>query len=163
MSTADHVDVQYVFSLITRFLGDEFSLNEILSFVGQCRGKRVVMQEQPLPVGSTGYCFAFQDVDLIVVRQGLEHTRYIVACLHECAHFLLNHIPKTSAGPATATFSEFVKSGEVCQGVYRSQATAYDEQQEHDAEILATMLIACIERNEEEKQGMPPTVQEMWG
>jgi hypothetical protein len=163
MGTVERVDVQYVFSLITRFLGDEFSLNEILSFVGQCRGKRVILQEQSLPVGSTGYCFAFQDVDLIVVRQGLDQPRYLVACLHECAHFLLRHIPRTSAGPTTATFTDFLNSGGVCRGVYRSQTTAYDEQQERDAEILATLLIACIEEDEAGPQGMPPTVQEMWG
>lgn len=163
MSCSDFGHVHRIFSLITQFLGDAFSVDDIVAFVGQCRGKRVVIQEQPLPAGSTGYCFAFQDVDLIVVRQGLEDMRHRVACLHECAHFLLRHIPRVSAGPTTTTFTEFVRSGELRQAVYRSPITAYDEQQEHDAETLATLLVRCIERNEEEKPRMPRTVQEMWG
>jgi hypothetical protein len=137
-------------------------LDEIVAFVGQCRGKRVVILEQALPIKDTGYCFAFQDVDLIVVRQGLDRARYVVACLHECAHFFLRHVPRVSAGRATTTFAEFLSSGELRHAIYRSQTTMYAAQQEEDAETLATLLFGCVEPGMRQQQ-MPRLAQELYG
>lgn len=163
MLIREAADVTHTFRLITKYLGDSFTLDEILQFVEQCRGKEVVLVEQAMPTGTTGFCFAFRDVDLIVIRQGLDPVRRVAASLHECSHFLLRHIPRVSAGPGTPSFGEFAQSNVQQHAVCRSQETAYDAPQEQAAETLATLLMECVEQKEREQQGMPPTVQEMWG
>jgi hypothetical protein len=151
----------HTFTLITTYLEDSFSLEDLLQFIAGCRGKeRVLIEEQVLPTGITGFCFAFQDVDLIVVRQGLDPVRHLAVCLHECAHFLLRHVPRLSAGPTTGTFAEFVEHGQLQHALYRSTSVTWDQVQEQDAEVLATLLMPCVEN---EMNGVPQIVKDVYG
>src|SRR5919202_1809617 len=101
MNDQGFVEAQHALTLIQKYLGPTFTLTQLLDFIAFCREKDGVrVEEQSLPIGKWAYCFAFQDVDLIVVRQGLEPLRWLQACLHECAHFLLQHIPRVSARPS---------------------------------------------------------------
>jgi hypothetical protein len=163
MSNHEAANVSHVFNLITSYLGESFTLSEITQFVEQCRGKEVILVEQALPVGTTGFCFAFKDVDLIVVRQGLDPVRRIAACLHECSHFLLQHIPRVSAGPTTPSFEEFTQSVPLQQVVYRSQETAYDTLQEQTAETLATLLMQCMRQGERNQQRGADLARQLYG
>ncbi len=168
MSDPPRTDVYTAFRLITRHLGATFPLERLLDFIAVCRGKGMVrVEEQVLPIEKSGYCFAFQDVDLIVIRSGLHADRWLHACLHECAHFLLRHIPRVSAGATTPTFDEFVDSTDLRQAVYRSQvlagdhSTAYDTPDEWTAETLATLLLPCIQPRGDDD--MPPSARDLYG
>ncbi len=151
-------DVQHAYRLIVEYLGTSFSLDSLLDFLAACRGKSVRLEEQTLPIGITGYCFAFQDVDLIVVRYRLDPVRRLGTCLHECAHFFLRHIPRTSAGEATTTFAAFVEQH--VQGDVDRLRACYDEPQERAAEMLATLLIAHVDGT---AHHIPETARQMYG
>lgn len=151
----------HTFTLITTYLEDSFSLEDLLQFIAGCRGKeRVLIEEQVLPTGITGFCFAFQDVDLIVVRQGLDPVRHLAVCLHECAHFLLRHVPRLSVGSTTGTFAEFVEHGQLQHTLYRSTSLTWDQVQEQEAEVLATLLMPCVEN---EMNAVPQIVKDVYG
>ena len=165
MNDQGFVEAQHALTLIQKYLGPTFTLTQLLDFIAFCREKDGVrVEEQSLPIGKWAYCFAFQDVDLIVVREGLEPLRWLQACLHECAHFLLRHIPRVSAGPTTTTFAEFQRGGELCQAVYQAlgddDENLYSRPQEWAAETLATLLLACMSTGE---NGMPQLARDLYG
>jgi hypothetical protein len=122
------------------------------------RGKPLRVEQMPMPVNISGYCIALQDLDLIRTREGLDPVLNEAACLHECAHLLLSHLPKFSAGAETPTYAVFCQDSEGVQMLYRAHATIYDDPREHDAEVLATLLMMCLERD---KRSLPPVAREM--
>lgn len=164
MNDQAFIEIERRFNLIKEHLGSTFTLEELLDFIAGCRGKEdVVLVKQPLPPGQWAYCFAFRDKDLIVVRENLDPLRQLTACLHECSHFLLRHIPRVSAGPTTATFAEFQHHGNLREAVYHAviaESNMYTDPQEWSAETLATLLADCIKTDDED---IPQLARDLYG
>ncbi|HLI71963.1 MAG TPA: hypothetical protein VKV19_19595 [Ktedonobacteraceae bacterium] len=136
--------VQRVFALIVRHLGRAFSLDELILFTAGCRGKPLMFEQKPMPVALSGYCLALQDVDLIVTRANLDDILTQAVKLHEISHLLLQHLPMLSDGPATPTYAAFQRHESAQTWVTRN--LSYDDPQEQEAELLATLLLDCISR-----------------
>jgi hypothetical protein len=150
-------DVTRVYAEIIEDLGTAFSWNMLLAQVTYKRNKPIHLEEVPLPVGVTGACFAFQDIDVIVVRKGLDPLRSLATRLHECAHLLLGHVRRLPV-----TYAEFLRNPDAKDALYRDRTTAYDLPHEADAETLATLLLECIERREQERRHMVITDFRIW-
>lgn len=151
-------EVQRAYQSITRELGEAFSLQTLVREISFWRGKPLRVEQTLMPVNISGYCIALQDLDLIRTRAGLDPVLNEAACLHECAHLLLSHLPQLSAGSQTPTYTAFCQDGEGTQMLYRAHATIYDDPREHDAEVLATLLMLCLERD---KRSLPPVAREL--
>ncbi len=135
--------VHQVVHLVTQDLGDAFSLARLLWFIERMRAKLVRLEERPLPVGTPG-CFALRDTDVIFVRSQLDDARWLLVRLHECSHFLLQHVPQQSNRIGHYTFEEFLTTPDLEFTLLRSLATrptsAEDQEREDAAELLATLL-----------------------
>lgn len=152
-------DIQRVYGTVTHELGETFSLKTLIREISFWRGKLLRVEQAVMPVNITGYCIALQDLDLIRTRAGLDTLLTEAACLHECAHILLSHLPRFSAGPETPTYEAFCKNSQGIQMFYRSHTTVYDDPRENDAEVLATLLMLCVER---ERRSIPNVAREMY-
>lgn len=137
-------EVQRVFALIVRHLGNTFSLDELILFTAGCRGKPLVVEQKAMPVALSGCCLALQDVDLIVTRRNLDDILTRAVTLHEIAHLLLRHLPVLSDGPATPPYAAFHLPYPAPALVARH--LSYDDPREQDAELLATLLLDCVSR-----------------
>lgn len=145
MHTHRHlVQVHQVVRLVTQELGDVFSLDRLLWFIAHCRGKPVRLEERPLPVGIPGCCLALHDTDVVFVRSNLDGARWLLVRLHECSHFLLQHVPQASKGVGHYTFAEFFTAPDLEFATLRSLTTrptsAEDQEREDAAELLAVLL-----------------------
>jgi hypothetical protein len=150
-------DVAQVYAEIIAELGAAFSWSLLLAQVAYKRNKPIHLEDVPLPVGVTGACFAFQDVDVIVTRKGLDPLRALVTRLHECSHLLLGHVVVIPQ-----TYAEFLRNPDAEQHLYRDRTTSYALPHEADAETLATLLLACIERREQERRHMVVADFRIW-
>ncbi|MBV9615230.1 MAG: hypothetical protein JO031_07230 [Ktedonobacteraceae bacterium] len=135
-------NVQRVFNLVVHLLGKTFSRQQLILFTASCRGKKLLLEQQKIPIAISGYCLALKDVDLIVTRQGMDEILTDATILHEIAHLLLRHIPAHSNGPTTPTYATFRAHEQNQPIMYRNNR--YDDPQEQDAEMLATLLLDCI-------------------
>jgi len=137
-------DVYQVVHLVIQDLGDTFSLERLLWFIRICRGKPIRVEERPLPAGTPGCCLALCDTDVVFVRANLDGTRWLLVRLHECSHFLLQHVPQTSKGIGQYTFEEFLTTPDLEFAMLRSltvrPASVEDQEREDAAELLATLL-----------------------
>ncbi|HEY7414492.1 MAG TPA: hypothetical protein VH593_04815 [Ktedonobacteraceae bacterium] len=150
--------VRSAFQQIVKQLGQTFSWQDLTLLTASCRGKPLQFEQRDIPVAITGYCLALRDVDLIVTRAGMDDVLTWTAKLHEMAHLLLRHLPDCSYGPLTPTYTAFRKA-EHRQGiVYR--ASEYDDPQERDAELLATLLLDCITQYE---TSLPKVARDIYG
>ena len=113
------------------------------------RNKPVQLEELSLPIGVTGVCFAFRDMDVVIVCKGLDPLRSLATRLHECVHLVLGHVVRLPL-----TYAEFLQSPDLKGAVYRDRTTAYDAPHEADAETLGTLLLACVERRAQERRGV---------
>ncbi len=152
-------DVQHVLSIIVQHLGETFSFEQLAWFTTCCRGKPLKIEEQPMPVGITGCCFALRDADVVFVRIGLDPIRSLAVRLHECSHFLLRHVPRFSVGTITPTYAEFHDHFDLRLATCRS---VYDKPSETSAEMLATLLIARVMKYEQE-HATPLSVVYLYG
>jgi hypothetical protein len=151
-------DVARIYGAIIEELGDAFSWHLLLAHIAYMRNRPIQIKELPLPVGVTGACFAFQDTDVVVERKGLDPLRSLTTRLHEWAHLLLGHVVRQPA-----TYADFLHTSNMDSAVYRDRITVYDIPHEAAAETLATLLLACIERNEQQRQQMVvQTVKDFW-
>jgi hypothetical protein len=152
--------VQRTYDVIVRELGTAFSFQALIREISLRRGKRLVIDQAPMPVSMTGYCIGLQDVDLITTREGLDSFLAEMVRLHECAHLLLSHIPKLSAGPETPTYAEFCERRNSQNAIFRAHTNIYDDPDERDAETLATMLYVAIS---EYKKSLPSGARDLHG
>lgn len=149
-------EVKRVFRLIVGTLGRSFSFEELILFTAACRGKALRFEQNPLPIALSGYCLALQDVDLIVTRKGLDSILLQAVKLHEMAHLLLRHLPAFSNGPTTPTYAAFVSHEQPQPLLWRN--SSYNDPQEQDAELLATLLLDCIRQ-----QGFSEVARDIYG
>lgn len=149
--------VQRVFRLVVRHLGETFSLQDLTLFVASSRGKPLYFEQQRTPMAISGYCLALQDIDLIVTRIGMDEFLARATQLHEIAHLLLRHLPLHSEGTETPTYEEFQRAW---NSRMLSRDNQYDDPQEQDAETLATLLMQCIERQE---ASLPEVAKDIYG
>jgi hypothetical protein len=154
--------VQPVFELITHRLGEHFAFHDLTQLIEAGRAKPLRIEERPLYLaGTTGYCFPLQDVDVIVVRAGLDPPRSLMVRLHECSHFLLRHIPRSS----TISYREYCDRPELLLKVYRIQRAMYDEPKEQAAETLGTLLAERILQHDaqQHEKSTPALIVELFG
>src|SRR5919199_3252161 len=134
--------VQTVLATVVQFLGETFTLDDLVLHIAGRRGKPLHILEHPLEVATTGCCLALIDADIIIIRAGLSPSRYLNTYLHECAHFLLHHIPQVTVGAEQWTFETFLEDVNF-QNV-RRRTSMYDKPCEDAAESLATLLALHI-------------------
>ncbi len=141
--------VYQVVHLVTQDLGDTFSLDRLLWYIRCCRGKPIRLEERGLPVGTPGCCLALRDTDVVFVRSNLDDARWLLVRLHECSHFLLQHVPQTSKGIGQYTFEEFLTTPDLEFALLRSLAkrpeSAEDQAREDAAELLAALLLPHVQ------------------
>lgn len=151
-------NVAQIYGAIIEELGETFSWNLLLAHVAYMRNRPIQITEIALPVGVTGSCFAFQDTDVVVVRNGLDPLRSLAARLHECAHLVLGHVIRLPL-----TYAEFLQNPDLKGAMYRDRTTAYDAPHEADAETLGTLLLACINRHTQAQQQLVvQAVKDCW-
>jgi len=140
--------VHQVVRLVTQDLGETFSLDRLLWFIKHCRGKPIRVEQRPLPAGIPGCCLALRDTDVVFVRSQLDEARWLFVRLHECSHFLLQHIPKASKGVGHHTFAEFLTAPDLEFALFRSltrrHISAEDQEREDAAELLAALLLPHV-------------------
>ena len=136
------VNIQTVLATVVQFLGETFTLDDLVLHIAGRRGKPLHILEHPLEVATTGCCLALVDADVIFIRSGLSPSRYLNTYLHECAHYLLRHIPRVTEGAEHWTFATFLADVNF-QFVLR-RTSIYDKPYEDAAESLATLLSVHI-------------------
>ena len=136
------LNIQAVLSTTVQFLGETFTLDDLVLHIAGRRGKPLHILEHPLDAATTGCCLALVDADIIFIRAGLSPSRYLNTSLHECAHFLLHHIPPVTAGAEQWTFETFLE--DVSFQYVRRRTSMYDKPSEDAAESLATLLTLHI-------------------
>jgi hypothetical protein len=127
---------------VVQFLGESFTLDDLVLYIAGQRGKPLHVLEHPLEVATTGCCLALVDADVIVIRVGLSPSRYLNTYLHECAHFLLRHVPHVTEGAEHWTFETFLEDVNFRYVLRRT--SVYDRPYEDAAESLATLLSVHI-------------------
>lgn len=144
--------VHQVVRVVTQELGDAFSLARLLWFIERLRAKPVRLEERPLPVGIPGCCLALRDTDVVFVRANLDGTRWLLVRLHECSHFLLQHVPRYSKKIGTYTFEEFLTAPDLECALLRSLTArpmaVEDQEREDAAELLAELLAPHVHTDE---------------
>ena len=156
MSDANLQTVEELIQRIENELGTTFSWSLFLAQVAYLRCKPIRIEEVSLPLHITGACFSFEDMDVIVVRAGLNTQRSLMTRLHECAHLLLGHAPHMPILYAT-----FISQPTSTIPLYRT--SAYDPPYEFVAETLATMLFARIHRwQETQAERVVQTLIDTW-
>jgi hypothetical protein len=153
-------DVHRTYNLVVGHLGRAFSFEALTLLIEILRKKSLRFEQERTSLAITGFCVALQDVDLIVTRIGLDEILTQTAKLHEIAHLLLRHVPRFSDGPSTSTYEEFRHLRAPKHNVYRAHSNMYDDHREQDAEILATLLLDCINR---EGTSPPKSAEDMHG
>ncbi|WP_280413455.1 ImmA/IrrE family metallo-endopeptidase [Nocardia asiatica] len=127
-------------------LRNGWDVDELVSSVERIRGRRIVRAPLPdsAPVGLCGLWLAGEADDVVLFRPSSDPLmeRHVVA--HELAHMLLEHGRKTSPGElATLLVGLDVGRGlgsnasmvQTARG-----ASAYDDDREYEAELLATLI-----------------------
>ncbi|MGW4720137.1 hypothetical protein [Nocardia sp. NPDC004260] len=127
-------------------LRNGWDVEELVSSVERIRGRRIVRAPLPdsAPVGLCGLWLAGEADDVVLFRPSSDPLmeRHVVA--HELAHMLLEHGRKTSPGElATLLVGLDVGRGlgsnasmvQTARG-----ASAYDDDREYEAELLATLI-----------------------
>ncbi len=153
-------EVNQVYQIIGSVLGETFSFKALVNFTSLHRNKVLVVEQDKMPVALSGYCLALQDVDLVCTRSGMDNILMRAVQLHEISHILLGHMPLLSNGPETPSYKNFLRNRDRHSALYRSGATAYDTPQEYAAEMLATLLLPCIMRDE---NSIPRLAEELLG
>ncbi|WP_157129016.1 hypothetical protein [Nocardia amamiensis] len=135
-------------SLVERLqLQDGWTVDELVTSVERMRGRRIVRAPLPenAPVGLFGLWLARPADDVVLYRKSSDPLmeRHVVA--HEVAHMLLEHGSRTSPGePATSLVGVDVGRG-LGSSVSTMQAargaSAYDDECEYEAELLATLIL----------------------
>lgn len=151
-------EVAQIYATIIEELGESFSWHLFLAQVAYMRNKPVHIEELSLPIGVTGACFAFRDMDVVVVRKGLDPLRSLATRLHECAHLVLGHVVTLPFA-----YADVLHDPDIPGALYRDRTTAYDTPHEAAAETLATLLLTSIERNVQERRTMPmQAAKDLW-
>jgi hypothetical protein len=87
---------------------------------------------------------ALRDTDVVFVRSHLDEARWLLVRLHECSHFLLQHVPQASTGIGHHSFAEFLTAPDLEFTLLRSltahPTSVNDQEREDAAELLATLL-----------------------
>lgn len=148
-----HVDAAY--TAVFEVLGDSFTCDELIRLVELYRGKPLRIETAALPIGISGYCVGLRDLDLIRTRNNLDTILLDTVRLHELAHLLLGHITD-----CPLTYAEFAGRADMQQGLQRAHAGRYAQPQEQAAEMLATLLLECVLR---EQQAIPQMVRALYG
>ncbi len=142
-------DVHQVVHLVTKELGDAFSLDRLLWLIRSCRGKPIRLEERQLPVGIPGCCVALRDTDVVFVRDTLDESRWLLVRLHECSHFLLQHVPHESNKIGHYTFEESLTTPDLECALLRSLTarpiSPEDQEREDAAELLAVLLAPHVQ------------------
>ena len=154
-------EVQRLFDSVVQELGETFSRELLRAEIGYRRLKPIrTIDNVAFPVGTTGCAVALKDVDLILLRAGLEPLRHLFTEFHEGAHLLFGHVPS-----CPLTLAEFRRCPDLQGAIYRHRATAYDRPREKAAETMATLLVERIVEYEEQKRenSTPPHILDLYG
>lgn len=154
--------IQHVLNLLRQEIGETFDLRALTDEIAAWRGKRIVFEEVPLPIGITGFCIGLRDVDLICIRNDLNPERRLVTQLHELGHLALGHLPRFCKGRETPTYAQFQQERAtwLSSASYRSYGEQYNQEQEIETEALATALLIPILRHQHQ---IPPTARDLYG
>ena len=139
-------DVQQVLDQITGNTSQDLSLDQLRGDVECYRNKPLLIEFDDMPTSMSGYVIPLEDVDLICTNPTLDDLLRQFAILHEMAHLLLYHVPRSIDGP-TSTYIDFIRRRDL-QHAIRSQIGAFDQPTEDEAEALATLLFDRISKAE---------------
>ncbi len=82
------------------------------------------------------------------MRSHLDGARWLLVRLHECSHFLLQHVPQESKGIGHYTFQEFLTTPDLEFALLRNLAvrpvSVETQEQEDAAELLAALLLPHV-------------------
>lgn len=141
-------DVHDAYQLITDFLTDTFSPDQLLAFIGSQRNKAhgVQVLRLNLPPGTTGCAIGLRDADVIGIRKDVTADLYWFMFGHEASHFLLKHVPSLSAGDNTASLAEFLRSTDIQHALFRDRTISKHDPKEMSAEQLGRHVKKCFDR-----------------
>ncbi len=123
-----------------------WDVEELVSSVERIRGRRIVRAPLPdgAPVGLCGLWLAGEADDVVLFRPSSDPLmeRHVVA--HELAHMLLEHGRRTSPGELAALLVGLDVGRGLGSNASMVQtargASAYDDDREYEAELLATVI-----------------------
>jgi len=149
--------VREKFDEVINRLGESFSLEAVLDIVRSTRNRPLHVREMRIVTGISGFAVALLDCDLIAINRQIETDRRPKVILHECSHFLLDHVTLEPY-----TFKQFKRAHHtlIKQRLHHEPISAYDDPIEYAAETLATMFLERVTLYEET---IPPEIISMYG
>ncbi len=152
--------VERLWETITLTLGSSFSIEDIIHYTEQQRGRRMQIAQHQLPQPTTGYAVALFDCDLIVVRPDIEPVRRRFVVLHELAHFLLGHVQKVEKEITYTRFIHQIGSWSTIASHRRVVLQGQSGEEDQEAELFAARLLDCVIQNDITP---PPAAQRLFG
>ncbi|MEV0113240.1 hypothetical protein AB0H77_08315 [Streptomyces sp. NPDC050844] len=114
------------------------SVKELCQALSQSRGRHIELRSYPLPPsGPIGLWFETANADLIIFQRDTTplHQDHII--LHEVGHILADH-----HGASVDTQWDALLPGLEIGAIRRAlQRCSYDTEQEHEAELIATIIL----------------------
>lgn len=141
MNTTIPTHMQTAIDDVVDALGPTFSIDQFVSYIEQCRGVRVIIEEKPFALGVFGLCFSLCDADVVRVTPGMPRQLWLITVLHELVHLLRNHLKERFE----ITYEQFVQrdtSG--VSTLLRSAVGDYKKEQEDEAETIATVFLSHV-------------------
>lgn len=115
---------------------------EFLATIAERRTRPLSLHEAASwPAGLFGVCVVGPEEDRIAIDKNLSGTRRDLVILHEMAHILLDHRPSVDS-PATVPTAALREAGIECEDSVVMARDHFDDEQEWQAEWLATYLLS---------------------
>lgn len=127
-----------------RLIPQSGSVPALITTVGTERGRPIKLIELPLPPDSpSGAWISSLDVDYIVIDATSTPTRRDAIICHELAHMLLGHQGEPVSSDQLTMLAPTINPQVAARVLGRH---GYAAEAEHDAEVLATMLVTAADR-----------------
>lgn len=127
-----------------RLIPQDGSVTALIRVVGAKRGRPIELIALPLPSDSpSGAWISSPAVDYIVIDSTSTPTRRDAIICHELAHMLLGHQGEPFSADQLTMLAPTIKPQVAARVLGRH---GYATEAEHDAEVLATVLVAAADR-----------------
>jgi hypothetical protein len=132
-------------------LPSPFDLEEFCRSLGRQRGRPLTLMEIDLPSAlPCGMVAALDDRDIIFITAGLTGPHRDVVGLHEIGHLIAGHLTDPLADPDAGRFVYTHLDPRLVRSI--NGRSNYSTPEEQQAELIATMLFARINRFTAESQ-----------
>lgn len=143
--TRDNVSSSYEAALDGLELPDPFRLEAFLETLAERRGRpiRLIAVPAEVPDFPSALWVPFSDEDLLFADETVSTWHSTLCVLHECGHMLLEHTPRVPDDDSWTRALTHI-SGETAVAVLAR--SLYEEPEERDADMVATILASRIKR-----------------